>query len=266
VATSSTGAVLDRAEYGPWGNVRSGNVSETTLNYTGQKRDGTGLLYYGARYYDPAMGRFLSPDTMGVSAGDPQSLNRYSYVRNNPLNRTDPTGHCFQDECDPAPPDPGAGGGNEPGYNGPLNNDPIPGEPGGGPSNDGSGGNGGNGDGSPGSGGGGSGQVVKPFEVTLTLSCQKDGGSPDCPKKDCLNDFFCAGSGHGTPPIGGTVQVQTPYGPGFATVSYSSPDSGGSGGSGNTNSGNKPSSDYRKNVDPLRTYAVAGRVYQGWAR
>jgi len=94
VATSATGAVLDRQEYGPWGNVRGGNVSETTLNYTGQKRDGTGLLYYGARYYDPALGRFLSPDTMGVSLGNPQTLNRYSYVTNNPMNRTDPTGHC----------------------------------------------------------------------------------------------------------------------------------------------------------------------------
>jgi len=94
VATSATGAVLDRQEYGPWGSLRSGNVSETTLNYTGQKRDGTGLLYYGARYYDPALGRFLSPDSIGTNLANPQTLNRYSYVGNNPLNRTDPTGHC----------------------------------------------------------------------------------------------------------------------------------------------------------------------------
>lgn len=44
VATSSTRAVLDRQEYGPWGNLRSGGVTETTLNYTGQVRDGTRVL------------------------------------------------------------------------------------------------------------------------------------------------------------------------------------------------------------------------------
>ncbi|MGI8857242.1 MAG: RHS repeat-associated core domain-containing protein [Thermomicrobiales bacterium] len=98
VATSSTGTVLDRQEYGPWGNIRSGGVSETTLNYTGQQRDGTGLLYYGARYYDPALGRFLSPDSIGVNPVNPQSLNRYSYVGNNPLNHTDPSGHCSSDD------------------------------------------------------------------------------------------------------------------------------------------------------------------------
>ena len=50
VATASDGSVREKQEYGPWGTLRSGGVSTTTLNYTGQKRDGTGLLYYGARY------------------------------------------------------------------------------------------------------------------------------------------------------------------------------------------------------------------------
>src|SRR5215471_4839052 len=100
VATSASGVVVDSVEYGPWGNVRSGKLPETTLNYTGQKRDGTGLLYYGARYYDPVLGRFLSPDSI-VPGGGPQGLNRYAYVGNNPINRTDPTGHCTHEECDP---------------------------------------------------------------------------------------------------------------------------------------------------------------------
>ena len=60
----------------------------------GQTRDAsTGLMYYGARFYDPALGRFLSPDSIVPQPGNPQSLNRYSYTLNNPLRYTDPTGH-----------------------------------------------------------------------------------------------------------------------------------------------------------------------------
>ncbi len=51
-------------------------------------------MYYGARYYDAGLGRFISADTIVPSAGNPQSLNRYAYVLNNPLKYTDPTGHC----------------------------------------------------------------------------------------------------------------------------------------------------------------------------
>ncbi len=66
----------------------------TDYQFTGQKKDtGTGLYYYGARYYDPVTGRFVSADTIVPSSGNPQSLNRYSYVYNNPVKYTDPTGH-----------------------------------------------------------------------------------------------------------------------------------------------------------------------------
>ncbi|MBI5565677.1 MAG: hypothetical protein HY870_12355 [Chloroflexi bacterium] len=47
----------------------------------------------GARYYDAALGRFISADTVIASLANPQSLNRYAYVYNNPVNNTDPTGH-----------------------------------------------------------------------------------------------------------------------------------------------------------------------------
>jgi RHS repeat-associated protein len=63
-------AVVSRQEFDPWGSIRSGGISQTTLNYTGQRRDGTGLLYYHARYYDPALSRFISADSVVPGALD----------------------------------------------------------------------------------------------------------------------------------------------------------------------------------------------------
>ncbi len=45
-ATDQSGAVASRQEYTPWGEVRAGGIGETALNYTGQRKDGTGLLCY----------------------------------------------------------------------------------------------------------------------------------------------------------------------------------------------------------------------------
>ncbi len=53
----------------------------------------TGVDPYNARYYDPELGRFISPDTIVQDPSNPQTLNRYSYVLNNPLKFTDPSGH-----------------------------------------------------------------------------------------------------------------------------------------------------------------------------
>jgi hypothetical protein len=53
-------------------------------------------MYYRARYYAHYLNRWLSPDTIVPDPQNPQSLNRYSYVNNRPLNFTDPTGHCSQ--------------------------------------------------------------------------------------------------------------------------------------------------------------------------
>ena len=66
------------------------------MMFTGQQRDAeTGLDYFGARYMASAQGRFTSLDAplLDQQPGDPQSWNLYSYVRNNPLIFTDPTGN-----------------------------------------------------------------------------------------------------------------------------------------------------------------------------
>lgn len=77
--------------------ARTGNPP-TDFTYTGQKMDvSDGLMYYGARYYDAQLGRFISADTIVPSAANPQNLNRYSYVLNNPLRYRDPSGHCMDD-------------------------------------------------------------------------------------------------------------------------------------------------------------------------
>jgi RHS repeat-associated protein len=71
--------------------------------YNGKERDQEdGNYYYGARYYASYMGRMMTPDPLGGSVGDPQTLNKYAYVRNSPLNLTDPTGLTDQDDRDPS--------------------------------------------------------------------------------------------------------------------------------------------------------------------
>ncbi|MGI2336859.1 MAG: RHS repeat-associated core domain-containing protein [Dehalogenimonas sp.] len=77
-----------------FGGVLSGSVS-TDKKFTGQRFDSTGLYYYGARYYDPTIGRFISADTIVQNFTNPQTLNRYSYTINNPLKYTDPSGHMW---------------------------------------------------------------------------------------------------------------------------------------------------------------------------
>jgi hypothetical protein len=50
-------------------------------------------MFYRARYYNPALGRFPSQDRYPVNFGNPVELNRYVYTANNPINRADPGGH-----------------------------------------------------------------------------------------------------------------------------------------------------------------------------
>jgi RHS repeat-associated protein len=68
--------------------------------FTGKERDAeSGLDNFDARYLGSSMGRFMSPDPVGGHTEDPQTLNRYAYVRNNPLSLTDPTGLDFYLNC-----------------------------------------------------------------------------------------------------------------------------------------------------------------------
>lgn len=86
------------------------SATGTNYRYTGQELDPTGLYNYGQRQYQPAAGRFIQPDPVGLNLSDPQklrqqtrqsqqqilanpqNLNSYSYTSNNPVNYTDPEG------------------------------------------------------------------------------------------------------------------------------------------------------------------------------
>ena len=75
-----------------------GTITQTDFGYTFQRNlPDTGLMDYRARFYDPYINRFIQPDTVIPSVANPQSLNRYSYVINNPIRYTDASGHSWDD-------------------------------------------------------------------------------------------------------------------------------------------------------------------------
>jgi RHS repeat-associated protein len=89
--TGHNGGTTQSIKYAAFGTVQSNaGSSPSRLKYTGREDDGAGLYYYRARYYDPAIGRFVSEDPLGFEAG----INFYSYVGNNPVNGNDPSGHA----------------------------------------------------------------------------------------------------------------------------------------------------------------------------
>ena len=97
VMTTQGQAIDSTQQYAAFGSPRSSSGTlPTDHTYTGQKRDGTGLMYYRARYYDPSLGQFISPDTIVPDPSSVLSYNRYLYTRGNPLNRVDPTGNIDQ--------------------------------------------------------------------------------------------------------------------------------------------------------------------------
>jgi RHS repeat-associated protein len=93
---SSLVKVAESRHY-PYGEIRWTDVPDgfpTDYRFTGQRlQAGLGLYHMGARFYDAALGRWISADTLVPDPANPQLFNRYSYVRNSPLFCTDPSGH-----------------------------------------------------------------------------------------------------------------------------------------------------------------------------
>ncbi len=104
------GTLVEELSFDSWGRRRQGNwqpmtdaaiynfaTQLTTRGYTGHEMlDGVGLVHMNGRVYDPTIGRFLSADPHVQSPGNLQNWNRYSYVMNNPLSYTDPTGFSLK--------------------------------------------------------------------------------------------------------------------------------------------------------------------------
>ena len=101
------GNVLEKLSYDAWGkrrNLNGSGINLSVLNafkpqfsergYTAHKHvDSMGLIHMNGRVYDPVIARFLSADPIIQAPSNLQSLNRYSYVINNPLSYTDPSGY-----------------------------------------------------------------------------------------------------------------------------------------------------------------------------
>jgi RHS repeat-associated protein len=97
--TSTTGAIVSRQHFIPFGiaAARAG-TPVTNLGFTGKRYDSVlGLNYFGARYYDPQISRFLSIDPADFSSDDLQTFGRYHYSNNNPLAFVDPDGRRSRD-------------------------------------------------------------------------------------------------------------------------------------------------------------------------
>ncbi|NOU26014.1 MAG: hypothetical protein HOO90_10835 [Methylotenera sp.] len=103
--TNDAGTVVERRSYDAWGKRRNSNgtamnnafvTPDVRYAFTGHEDLGEiGLIHMNGRLYDPATGRFISADPTIQYPDDMQNYNRYSYINNNPLSATDPSGHGF---------------------------------------------------------------------------------------------------------------------------------------------------------------------------
>ena len=82
----STATQQETRVYSPYGELtQTSGTSQTTFGFTGELTDGNGLVHLRARYYNPALGQFVSLDPL-------ETRNRFAYVNGNPINRKDPSG------------------------------------------------------------------------------------------------------------------------------------------------------------------------------
>jgi RHS repeat-associated protein len=90
--TDSAGTLVSRTDYLPFGEAREGSSGSEKYAYTGKEKDKTDLYYFDARYNSPEFKHFTQADIAEPDYDDPQDLNRYSYVGNNPLSYVDEDG------------------------------------------------------------------------------------------------------------------------------------------------------------------------------
>ena len=93
--TDSTGAITKSYKYDAFGVEQNvDDADDNAFRYCGEYFDAeTGTIYLRARYYDPAIGRFISRDSVTGDNADPLSLNLYTYCHNNPVQFVDENGH-----------------------------------------------------------------------------------------------------------------------------------------------------------------------------
>jgi RHS repeat-associated protein len=98
ITTDAAGTLVSELRYKPWGETRySFGTTPTQYQYTSQYsyESDFGLYFYNARFYDPALGRFTSPDAIIPQHQGVQAWDRFAYTNNNPVRYTDPSGRCI---------------------------------------------------------------------------------------------------------------------------------------------------------------------------
>ena len=99
------GTIVSELRYSAFGEIRYQNGTlPTDYLYTGQRQEAAiGLYYYVARWYDPAIGRFIQADSIVPNPMSAKGFDRYGYSWNNPISFVDPTGHFPQEPPSTSP-------------------------------------------------------------------------------------------------------------------------------------------------------------------